>query len=73
MIKSINELEHRPIEIDLTGPEGNAWVLMGKARILAKQLGMNPSDITAEMQMSDFENLVNVFEKHFGHLVTLYR
>ena len=28
-----------PIVIDLTGPEGNAFALMGKAKGLAKQLG----------------------------------
>jgi hypothetical protein len=25
------------------------------------------------MMKGDYENLVNVFDKHFGHFVTLYR
>ena len=61
------------IEIDLTGPDGNAFVLIGKAGNLAKQLGLNGAEIKAEMMKGDYENLVNVFDKHFGHFVTLYR
>ena len=38
MIKSKEEMPHRPIEIDLTGPDGNVFVLMGYARQYAKQL-----------------------------------
>jgi len=29
--------------------------------------------IEAEMMKGDYENLVKVFDKHFGHFVTLYR
>jgi len=61
------------IEIDLTGPDGNAFVLIGKAGSLAKQLGLDKSKIQAEMMSGDYENLVGVFDKHFGEFVTLYR
>jgi hypothetical protein len=61
------------IEIDLTGPDGNAFVLIGKAANLAKQLGLDSKVIQAEMMKGDYEHLVNTFDKHFGHLVTLYR
>lgn len=61
------------IEIDLTGPDGNAFVLIGKAGNLAKQLGLDKSKIQAEMMSGDYENLVSVFDKHFGEFVTLYR
>ncbi len=61
------------IEIDLTGPDGNAFVLIGKAGSLAKQLGLDKSKIQAEMMGGDYENLVSVFDKHFGEFVTLYR
>ena len=40
MIKSKNEMPDRGIEIDLTGPDGNAFALMGYASRLAKQLGL---------------------------------
>ncbi len=61
------------IEIDLTGPNGNAFYLLGAANNLAKQLGLNGAEIKAEMMAGDYENLVKVFDKHFGHFVTLYR
>lgn len=38
MIKSRKEIEWRPIEIDLTGPDGNVFVLIGTAKRLAKQI-----------------------------------
>jgi hypothetical protein len=61
------------IEIDLTGPDGNAFFLIGTASKLAKQLGLDADKIKAEMMSGDYENLVNTFDKHFGHFVTLYR
>ncbi len=61
------------IEIDLTGPDGNAFVLIGKAGNLAKQLGLDKAKIQAEMMKGDYEHLVNTFDKHFGDFVTLYR
>ena len=61
------------ISIDLTGPDGNAFVLIGTASKLAKQLGLDGKLIQAEMMKGDYENLINVFDKHFGEFVTLYR
>jgi hypothetical protein len=57
----------------LTGPDGNAFVLIGTAGNLAKQLGLDAKAIREEMMKGDYENLVNVFDKHFGDFVTLYR
>lgn len=61
------------IEIDLTGPNGNAFYLIGTARKLSKQLGLDTEAIQTEMMSGDYENLLKVFDKHFGHFVTLYR
>ena len=71
MIKS--KSKKSKIEIDLTGPDGNAFVLMGHASRLARQLGLNGGDITREMMSGDYENLVKVFDRHFGEFVILYR
>ena len=65
--------EQRGIVIDLTGPDGNAFMLIGKAGSLAKQLGLDKDVIQKEMMSGDYEHLVNTFDKHFGHFVTLYR
>jgi len=69
----IKDKKETGIEIDLTGPDGNAFVLIGKADNLAKQLGLDSKVIQTEMMNGDYEHLVNTFDKHFGHLVTLYR
>jgi hypothetical protein len=71
MIKS--KKQKLGLEIDLTGPDGNAFVLIGTAGNLAKQLGLDSKAIRTEMMAGDYENLVNVFDKHFGEFVTLYR
>ena len=61
------------ITIDLTGPQGNAFYLLGTAQNLAKQLELNGLEIMEEMQSGDYENLLEVFDKNFGNIVTLYR
>jgi hypothetical protein len=69
----IKDKKETGIEIDLTGPDGNAFVLIGKAGNLAKQLGLDSKVIQAEMMQGNYEHLVNTFDKHFGEFVTLYR
>jgi hypothetical protein len=62
------------LEIDLTGPDGNAFVLVAHARTLSRQLHLDFDDIKTEMMSSkDYEGLIDVFEKHFGEYVILYR
>ena len=71
MIKSKNK--NLGIEIDLTGPQGNAFFLLGTASNLAKQLGLDDKEIQTEMKSGDYENLLQVFDSYFGNVVTLYR
>ena len=61
------------IEVDLTGPQGNAFYLMGLASQLSKKMGLDEDEIIAEMRSSNYENLIKVFDRHFGKLVILYR
>lgn len=61
------------IVIDLTGPDGNAFVLMGYAKRFAKQLGLDGNKITNEMMEGDYENLLQVFDNYFGDFVILER
>jgi len=61
------------IVIDLTGPDGNAFALMGYANRFAKQLGLDGKAITNEMMSGDYENLLEVFDKNFGDFVILER
>ena len=69
----IKDKKETGIEIDLTGPNGNAFYLIGTAKNLAKQLGLDGKAIQLEMMQGNYEHLVNVFDKHFGEFVTLYR
>lgn len=63
----------KELVIDLTGPEGNAFVLLGYAKKLASQLDINYDIIRTEMTSSDYENLIQVFDKYFGEYVILER
>jgi len=72
MIK-YKKMKTGPVEIDLTGPDGNAFNLIGIAGKLAKQLDLDKKKIQSEMMSGNYENLLKVFDKHFGEFVTLYR
>ena len=72
MIKKKEE-KRGPIEIDLTGPDGNAFVLLGYAKNFARQLDLDFDEIREEMTSGDYENLLEVFDSYFGSFVTLYR
>jgi hypothetical protein len=61
------------IEIDLTGPQGNAFFLIGTAMKLARQIGFDAETIRSEMTAGDYENLIKVFDSYFGSIVILYR
>jgi len=76
MIKSRSLIESKKIEIDLNGPEGNAFLLVGLASRLGRQLGMDKFRIKCiqdEMMLSDYEMLIQTFDKWFGDHVILYR
>lgn len=62
--------------INLNGPEGNAFCLMGYARKWAKSLEYSQEDIEAvisDMMSGDYEHLLSVLETHFGKYVILER
>ena len=74
MIRSKKE-NTGPIIIDLTGPDGNAFALMGYAKKFAKQLGWKDQGaaLIKEMMSGDYENLLQVFDNAFGEFVILER
>jgi len=63
----------RKVVIDLTGPQGNAFALLGAATTYARQLELDAEKIIAEMKNGDYENLVMTFDKYFGEYVILER
>jgi len=77
-INMIRKKEERngPIVIDLTGPDGNAFNLLGLANQFGKQLGWDPKrrgELNTEMISGDYENLLQVFDREFGSFVILER
>jgi hypothetical protein len=62
-----------PIVIDLTGPDGNVFKLMGYAKSFAKQLNLDGDAIIKDMMSSDYEHAVKVFDDAFGDFVILER
>lgn len=63
----------KEIIIDLTGPNGNSFVLMGMAKNFASQLGKDGQAIVEEMMLGDYEHLLSVFDREFGDFVILER
>ncbi len=72
MIKSIEE-KQTALEIDLTGPDGNVFVLIGIGGRLCKQLGLNSEMFSRRMMGGDYEHALATFEEYFGDYVILYR
>ena len=75
-IKSLKDKPSMPIEVDLTGPDGNAYALMALASSLSRQLGhsrFKRECIIEEMMLTDYEGLLHTFDREFGMLVTLWR
>lgn len=71
MIRKKNSSDNRTI--DLTGPQGNAYCLMGVAQDTAHKMGLDEKAIVEDMMSGDYEHLLEVFEKHFGTIFTLLR
>lgn len=65
-----------PLVIDLTGPEGNAFYILGLADQWFKQIGIcdkHRKQILDHMKSDDYEHLIKVFDDYFGDFVVLER
>ena len=67
----IRNPQPRKREINLNGTQGNAYFLLGTARNFVKQLDLDVDSIIKDMESSDYEHLIKVFDKHFGMIVDL--
>ncbi len=65
--------EKTKLVIDLDGPMGNANVLLAYAKQYAEELGLDGDAIAAEMRSGNYDNLIRVFDKHFGEYVDLMK
>ena len=59
--------------IDLHGPQGNAFALMGYAVDLLRQLDRRDEvhAMRTDMMSGDYDNLIRIFEENFGDYVDL--
>jgi len=71
--KKIHKHQDTPIVIDLTGPDGNAFALLGFAKRFCMQLDKPYEELLEQMTSGDYENLIKVFDDAFGDFVILER
>ena len=67
-IRKKEERNDYMLNIDLSGPEGNAFVLLGYARNFCKQLGydkLHTERIIDEMTLTDYEGLLFTFNREW--------
>jgi hypothetical protein len=60
------------IYIDLNGPEGNAFYLIGLGKKLGRQLERDwtrVNNVVNEMMSGDYQNLLDVFVREYGDFV----
>ena len=71
--KKLHKHQSNPVIIDLTGPEGNAFMLLAYAKSFSKDLGKDLETLYSQMTGGDYENLIKVFDEAFGDFVILER
>lgn len=62
-----------PLIVDLTGPDGNAFALLGMARKWARDLQLDYKSIQDEATAGNYEHLLSVLDNHFGDYVIFER
>lgn len=70
------KIKNDQLIVDLTGPAGNAFVLIGYAKEWGKSLGYSKDkiqEITSEMMSGDYEHLLQVIDREFGDYVIFER
>ena len=73
---TIRKADDKKPYIDIRGPAGNAFCILGVAQDLSRKLGHSKEESNAiqeEMQSGDYENLIEVFDKHYGDFVDIVR
>jgi hypothetical protein len=76
MIRKKKEKKAEKIIIDLDGPDGNSFILLGKANAFARQLRYSELErkiLLDQMKSTDYEGLIKTFDYYFGNFVILER
>lgn len=72
ILKKVDQ-PYRRIQIDLTGSDGNTIVLLGYARRWARELGIDFDPIQKQCLESEYEEIIQILDKHFGAFVDFIR
>ena len=59
----------RETVIDLDGESGNAFYLLGLARLYSKDLNIDYNIVLNEMIGGDYKHLLKVFQKYFPFVI----
>lgn len=76
MIQDQSKRKNGPIVVDLQGPQGNAFYLIGIAQSLAKTFCWSPEErdsLTNNMMSGDYEHLLHTLDRAFGEYIILQR
>jgi len=65
----IRKKKESQLVVDLDGPNGNAFYLLGLASKLSRQLGLDKMEVMSEMRSGDYNNLLITFNKYFPMVV----
>lgn len=65
--------QKKKIEIDLNGPDGNAFILLSITKDLCHKTGIEWEPVKNEMTSGDYENLIQTMDRYFGDLIVMYR
>lgn len=63
----------RPLIVDLSGSDGNAFVLLSMAKRWARDLSLDYKSIQDDAMSGDYEHLLSVLDNHFGDYVIFER
>jgi hypothetical protein len=66
---AIRTRRNKKLTLNLDGPDGNAWVLLGTCMSVANQLGIDWTPIDKEARSKNYRHLVKTLQKHFGNYV----
>ena len=70
-LKIKEEKPFEKIQLDLTGEDGNVFVVMSLGNKLAKKIGLDFNPIREDMMSKDYGHAIRVFERHFGDFVDI--
>ena len=73
---AIRKVDDKKPYIDIRGPAGNAFCILGTAQDLSNQLGHSKEHAKAiqdEMTSGDYEELLEAFDRHYGDFVDIVR